>query len=500
MKFKHPNEDQFMEENSMGISKLTIIANDAIKLFNEFRDTNERRYIENINEDKFKDLMFPETINALEKYKPECLLPALTVDRFSNDLARIHIYGNYKIGDRSKYDIYEDIMNHMKYDEVLNTKVFDMNSVIQVGFNISPLKSSALDLVTVQPFCIDVNTTLVRYMKSEEYIKHEAEVNNSILQTIFNKVLMFAILAKDYERVLSEYVDVDTRVFDNMGTNVGAMDTTDIRCIIKALYIYKIWYNIVNRLDESSFEESIGNIMDLIDQMSRTFNYTQAIRDSYNMIHSKLIIGVYDEPRYPDRYIEKAFRRYQQAITTYFKTASGRIAGNFNHYGKYTVKVGVESLAANTLLDSIGFNRNIKNEINSQKAIMTMIGAENVQAATKEFDDYKRKTRGSIIARLNPKERSTYLRLESDVIRLRAQAINVNTTFAQQTVLKRAEAVGKLLVFEMNSSTNEDFITMLSVLDTERFAIQTELANRDIFKERNSRLYGQQITRNNWDY
>lgn len=507
MKYKHPNFHQFMNENSSGLSRIREIATDAIQLYNDLAGHNVAKTMDNIlNSDEARGLLAECTINLLEKYKDKLSYNFMAkVDKCHRcgELAKINVYGSLKIGDRGKYEIYDDIKNHMIYDDVAQRPIFNLYNCVQLGMKLHGLKMQQFNLDSDRSgICIDVNATLVRYFNSEEYYKNESEFNNGLLATIFNRLVTYNVLIWDFERVLNEYVHFDDYPYLTNNHNIKTLPKTiDIRLIIKALMIYKIWYNIINGLDEAKFECSVSDMMDLIDEnMSRLFNATQAVHDGFITMYNRLVVNKGDEMRHPDKYLWKLMNEYNKSVNLYFTTNVHRAQGAYHRNCGFQITVGVESIMGESFLRGMGVDSNIKRSVDSDKALFGFLGTESMQSNTKNFDEFRRKSRGEILAKLQPVERGIYMRLESDVLRLRSQAMAVNTVIGQQTALKRCEAVAKLIITEMNRSKSDEFIMLLSTLDSERLTVQTELANRDILKERNTRLYGQDITRNEWNY
>lgn len=501
MKCKHPNFQQFIKENGTGLEKIKTIASDAIKLYNSLASDEISQTIDNVmSSDEARNLLAECTINTMESFKKR-VAPAY-VNRIKpcekcGELAKINIYGSLKIGDRGKYEIYDDIKNHMIYDDIAKRPIFNMYNCVQIGVKLKELKRSSSTLEWLNGICLDVNATLVRYFNSEEYYKNEAEVNMSLLSTIFNRIILFQLLYNDFRRVLIDNIEP---LYGEFKMN-NITQTIDIRFVLKVLMIYKLWYNIVNGLDESNFECSVSELLDLVDNnMARTFNATQAIHDGFITMYNRLVITKGDEMRHPDKYLFKLMNQYNKAVSTYFTTNVHRGQGAYYKSNNYTITVGVESVSAENLIRSLGYEEGGNNYVGKEKGLFGFLGTESMQANTKQFDEFRRKTRAEIISKLEPNERRIFMQLESDVIRLRSQAMAVNTVVGQQTALKRCEAVAKLIMMEMNRSKNDTFIVLLSTLDSERLTVQTELANRDILKERNTRLYGQEITRNEWNY
>lgn len=203
-----------------------------------------------------------------------------------------------------------------------------------------------------------------------------------------------------------------------------------------------------------------------------------------------------DVKRYPDRVVEKSMNYYRKAMNYYsFREDNGR-RSHAIHVSRKAV-IGVESLVADEFFMNFGTSRTYRDK---KRASLSLIGVENIQNSTKEFDEFKRKSRGAILAKLPQHERMTYIKFESDIVKFRAEAIGCRTDFSKSTILRRGETLAKYIQIEMGKTHSEEFITLMGMLDSERLTIQLDLANRDLFKERNTMLNGTIATKHEWDY
>ena len=229
---------------------------------------------------------------------------------------------------------------------------------------------------------------------------------------------------------------------------------------------------------------------------SRSFNATQAISDVYNTIHSKLVNGTMDVERYPDRMIRKCIDFYRTAMNYYsYRDDNGR--RSHAQYVNNKVVVGVESVVFESFIADIvtpGFR-------DKKRSSRVMLGIESLDPSKREFEEFKRNSRAAILAKLEYKERITFIRYESDVMKYKAEAIGCRTEFTKSTILKRGETLGRMIAMELGRPNHsEEFVVLMSMLDSERVAIQSELASRDLYKERMTMLNGSITTKNEWNY
>lgn len=497
MKFKHPMHDDFLNENALALMKLEELAKKAIFLYNTFRKKKEDKdyggnYRNNITDPEFSGKLFVNTINVINN-TPDIYL--YTID--PNQPKRlIHFYGNYKIGDRSRMQLAEDVENSMSMITTDENKTlsFDLDKHIQITQRILP-QTRGIESTFIEDdahmILFDVNMLLIRMISNPTMaglsISNDS-LEDGIVTCMFNKLLMFNFLKPKLSRMISNIV---------MHHKKGDREYFDYKNIANCLYAYKLWYNSVNCLDCLDLDKTMENTMDLIDNMSRTFNATQAVHDSYSIIHDKIINEHMDKLRHVDSKLKKFMNEYNLRAQNYIHNyCTKRSQSIKNHKYGINVSYGIESINALPLLTSLGYQI----EPSNNKALFDIIGAESLAPGDKHFEAYKKTTRINILKELTPAERKVYTNCENDVIRLKSDSIACNSEVSKGTILKRAEALGKIILIEINKTKNEELVTLLSLLDNERIEIQTDLANRDIAKERNSMLYGMQITKNNWNY
>jgi len=134
-------------------------------------------------------------------------------------------------------------------------------------------------------------------------------------------------------------------------------------------------------------------------------------------------------------------------------------------------------------------------------AAFTMAGIEAyVKPTDPKFAEFRRKERQSILAKLTSIERRRYTDLENDYIMLKAEVANAHSQDTQHVLLKRCAMLRDVIELELDRTNNEYLATILLALSSDIFAMQNALSDRNIFKERNTRLYGQLKTTNKWDY
>ncbi len=488
----HINMEQFIRENQFGINKIEELAERAARIWNEVRD--EIKLDEPLLNDRLIKHGIPEYLSARSiSLLEECDKSGRTYffstscDR-NNKYTTVNIFGYLKIGQRSAGELADDVLNLYVYDEKYDTRYLDLDRAIQIGLKYKPFDEGANDFSHSMGIVFDIDATLIRALSTGTVLGNEEEVDKAIIRTMVDRIIVMMVSRLQLSAIVDNYINVDYSSQDD--------SIYDVKEVLKVAFIYKIWYNAVNGINDVDVEKSVESVLDLVNLASHSFNATQAIPDVYNTIHSKVMTGGLDVDRYPDRAIEEAMEMYRKATTYYsFRDDNGR-RSHAQYVRKKTV-IGVESLAFESMLQTIGITRGFRDK---KRASMSLIGIESIQQSTREFDEFKRKSRGAIMAKLEYKERITYVKYESDVMKFRAEAIGCRTEFTKGTILKRGETIGKLIQMELSRDHSEEFVTLMCMLDSERVVVQTELANRDIFKEKNTMLNGMIVTKNEWNY
>ena len=117
-----------------------------------------------------------------------------------------------------------------------------------------------------------------------------------------------------------------------------------------------------------------------------------------------------------------------------------------------------------------------------------------------KFAEFRRKERQEIMAKLTSNERKRYTDIENDFILLKTEVSNAATEDTQKVLVKRCAMLRDVINLELDRTNNEYLATLLYALDSDVFSLQSDLSDRNIFKERNTRLYGVVKPNGKWDY
>lgn len=493
----HINMPDFLRENKYGMDKIEDLAERACEIWNAIKSEINPSNTDLSLEDRL-------TKHGISEYLSERSISLLTSNRdikYFFDVpkcpscgryAKVNIFGYLKLGERSVGELSDDVLNLYTYDEKHDTRYFDLDRAILVGLKFKPLEKSAAIMHDSMNVVFDVDATMIRALTSPTVISNEEDVDKAILRTMVDKLVVMNIGRFQLASIIDNYL----RLYKHSYEGEENSRWHDLKDILKVVFIYKLWYNAINCLDDIDIEKSVESILDLVNLASRSFNATQAISDVYNTIHSKLVNGTMDVERYPDRMIRKCIDFYRTAMNYYsYRDDNGR--RSHAQYVNNKVVVGVESVVFESFIADIvtpGFR-------DKKRSSRVMLGIESLDPSKREFEEFKRNSRAAILAKLEYKERITFIRYESDVMKYKAEAIGCRTEFTKSTILKRGETLGRMITMELGRPNHsEEFVVLMSMLDSERVSIQSELASRDLYKERMTMLNGSITTKNEWNY
>lgn len=498
LKRLHPNMEQFIYENQYSIDRFHELADKALAISNDV-----------ISEVRVKEPNLPDRLikHGLQNYLDERSISLMTnpsVGNFfylrkyreicghSNYDTKLNIFGFLKIGDRSVQELEEDVFNLYVHDEKHDTTYLDLGRAINVGINLEPLRQMLDDEGLNVQTClvVDVDATLLRAMSSTNYLNNVEEVEENIVRTIVNKIIILHLSKFNYNCVV-----------DNIIT-CSPYPMSDLRTIAKILFAYKIFYNAVNDIDDIDINKSVENIMELIDLAERTQNSNQAIPTVFNTIHNKIVCGKMDVVRFIDRKIEQFMDFYRTAMNYYsFRDINGRrmhgsTLGRINGAdSRSKLSIKVEQVATESFLSNAGIKPGFRER---KRASLTIIGAESADSEMYEY--FKKNNRATILSKLEYKERITYIKYENDLMKFKSEAIGCRTEFTKGCVLKRGDTIGKLIQTELSQHHSDEFVNLMCMLDSERVSVQSDLASRDLYRERTTMLNGMISTKNEWNY
>ena len=485
-----PHEDlaRFKSENKYGVDKLREAATKAFELYcstkEELKVGKPGVEARLLNSDIVREYMSPENIEAIRSgligdLKRLCSYKDGLTDSYypENSPILLHIYGNLKLGERSQGQLLDDMQEHFRYSERHKTSNFDLDSCIQVGLSLVSNSRNILYFPDEPGYvCFDVSAVLVRVLNGSTSLANAETYENALVSVMYNKLITLGGSICNFQRIVANKVTMPEDIV------AGNWQSGDLKEVLTALFIYKAWYNAINGFDDD-FDKTVDDIVELVDLAAKSFNATQAITDVYNTIHTKLQIRGINARRRPDVVIDAIMDFYRTASNYYsYRSLNGRRA----HAGiSRSVSISTESVLYEKMLSSFGVE-SIKEEPATK-----FLGFESTTTSSREYDDFKRSTRAYILSKLSNDERKVFIKYESDLLKYKSECIGCKTEFTQNVLLKKGETYGKLINMELGrDNISENLSRLLSMLDTERVNIQGALADRNLFKERNTMLNG----------
>ena len=407
---------------------------------------------------------------------------------------KLNIYGNIVLGDASKSTIDNDI---------------NINSTSD-GFNIErhvELSLFAKDFFMLG-MCVNVSTLLIRaiskYMVTDEKILEDI---GHLIQVTFVKKWMkyiesiFAITSniKHYApTVIRDYIQN------------GEKDNVRLVDFIKALFIFKVYYNIVNQIEGTVYSQDPEKLMDLIDNMCMYYSVIDGVERATNVLYGVMVNSRIDLKRDIDRVIDDAIDMYRTAIR---QTIPGEFRGepqrlsemsrdgikNFTINKKYIMCVeAVFDTAPEMASELSDMNEALESNYNLP-SMSSVIGFETLDDIS-SYSAINAGTRAKILSKFSSKDRKTYIKYENDVLRVTAKANNCNSTFSQSSILNDIEHISTCINVDCDRSDDENFRLLMQLLDSELRQCAQKVVGRNFDKERKTMLYGNLKTLNNYGY
>lgn len=517
-----PHERQFFRDNEYAIGQLQSMAEEAFDIAKNINCklySYDHKYNFDIDDEASREhlkVLYPEVIDALKMVNHRLEIPGLC--KYEDVVGcpvniKINVFGMLKTGDLSIGSLRDDIADHSTYNPELNSRYFDLDSMICAGFDIWPMETGVgtgngehcKNGYNTKYVVLDVNALLVRLIQSGYTLGNEHDSKKAIIDAMVNKIFKLYIGHLGLAKMLYEYCG-DNCYYDKQKPQIIKIDPRyTLDNVIKSLIIYKIWYNIINGLCEKEFEDTVDKLMDRWRVTATMFNTKQATNDIYRELYTKIVCGYCDRERFPDSYLETAKNMYNKVASWYIKDNHNKIRKVNRIVNGSAFVVGLESETADFILRSIGLDKKVyDSQYGNVKAVNCLLGMESVDISKfKSFNDYKKFTRAQVLAKLDSKSRMVFIKTENEIIRLRATAVNIKDEIGQQNCLRKASTIGKIIQMDIDKAikdNNDAMVELLTLLDSERLDIMNMLADRNLVKERKTQLYGMVDKTSNWDY
>ena len=500
-------ETKFREENREAIDKLNAIFDGVIHDFNVITESayehknNMTKPYEDFVMDLKEDLS-PSILKLfmdLDIYELQHLLANIN-RRLSNASRYVNVYGTPKYGDLARDK--DDILNSLQHSLVFgdeNEKGFDIDANIAIfiydrAFEAYP-KENYQDIYMDTEDCIialDVNAAFVRLLSSKDKFGLEYKsLIKGIRMAIMSKIIAYGYSMRTIVHLLHNKFENDKTIFNDINLYR-----------LLELHLARWAYSVVNNL--TSNQEYGVNLDTLVDIVKSEANLDIPTRGIFNVINlglDKLRGKEYMMRRSIDKYIEDLKNKYSE---DYVIIKQNPYASNLpmrthkrikvfkpNHRDDYAQCYPERIISA---YESWSYAKD-------KSASYNFFGMETYLKPTDpKFAEFRRKERQEIMAKLTSNERKRYTDIENDFILLKTEVTNAHTTDTQKVLVKRCAMLRDVINLELDRTNNEYLATLLYALDSDVFSLQSDLSDRNIFKERNTRLYGIVKPNGKWDY
>lgn len=501
----HPAYNRFMRENEYAMDVLTSLVKEALNVYSDlYRNIDKRsNVIEDLDRDLLKRLD-PKTIDglkeAVEKFGNQTTLLRGSHNAKSYEY-NINVFGYLKVGERSKFTLNDDIdMSHIYRDERTNKDYFDLRNAIMVGTFIK--KDGVYDNFQEDyhvHWQFDFSTVLVRLISSNRFISEEETLRNGIVNTILNKMIMFELSRPLMMRVMREQNCLPVPVgFFSPDNPKSSMNTVDL---IKTMMIYKVFYNIVNGLDDRSVEDTLKHTLGLVNLNIYSMGEDFGLSSSISMLKNQLTNKLFDIPRSIDIYLDELFEvaRASKSNLALINKRNGEVAQN--DLVDNRALIGRAMLAyesSSEMIDSIvkGLGISIEEcnsyvDFDNKPALESVIGFESLPTETQTYSEFIRSSRARLLGQLSKKHRNKFIEYESEILKLKTKVMNCETAEEQDSIMKSSESIGKMISLDLGVMEDGSLISnLLLMLDTYRADITANLSNRNLNNMRRTSLYG----------
>ncbi|MGL5314509.1 MAG: hypothetical protein ACRC92_14765 [Peptostreptococcaceae bacterium] len=394
---------------------------------------------------------------------------------------RLGLYGNLTVTDKLNIDRFmfgENSNIRFKYSlwDSLYVSLIRMNMGL---INPNSSKPEALCLLNV-----DIQSDIIKEIKEEELMN--PLVKSELMSCIINKFFMSIYTNISYYSSVLQY-----DVFKNiLLTNTDSITYFDV---YMSLIINKLSSNTVNnKLDygvnpDMSMEMVISSIKNQFAMLGPSNFITEGIHD----LRRFLTLRYYNDPVFLDdiidRFVEK-FRDNCNKVKFELDGCKTALTGSI-----IPKRFSLESL------DNCNMRSNPLLVRDKDKACISLMGMESI--SMDEYNKYKATTRIKLLGKLSPRERKLFLKTESNVTKVKADVINCETPIMQKLILKQLDIIGKdISSYIENSGRSQEFRELMNLCELDRSELAQILSNRNFLKERNTMLYGQLKTSNEWNY
>lgn len=450
----------------------------------------------------------------------------INISNLSRESFEFGLYGDIKLGDRSKATLKRDLESSKAFsyidndDGISNKMNFDIRSACMVGWNLGENVNYS-DFIREREFIFEFSTLLVRFMMSDRYLKNKEMYDEYIIDTLVQKMLLF---------IMNHYLFIKTLVSLRLIKGVARYiddikyRDTNIIAMTKVLFVYKMFYDMVNECNTSILIRSLNDMLSYLEIALRQVSTANGMTNAFDVIARPTIMYEQHGVRYIDYIISRTFDKIDKLKRSFVLTAD---------YAAYQLNGGIRRLnVLDVALESvqnehpdyvdlddedlINIDKLIEDTSNSvdkiviedefDNDIIEAISSEIIPVGSSqgvESTGNNQKTEyvsiATLIGKLPPNIGQRYRKLEAEAVKIKASAMNCEDVNTQTIILRNISAFVRIVGIYRNQYKNsEEFQALAIALEDQIYEVRNALTDRNFFRERATRLYG--VARADLDY
>jgi len=425
----------------------------------------------------------------------------------------LNMFGYLKTGERSIRELDDDIATSHSVSDSNGIITFDLYNAILVGINIGSNPANSLVEIFKDGisringnFCsvdcnmgymVDISTVLIRHINRllsnpSSNIQLLEDLRHSIIKICISKAIRMSI---SIDQMMKEVIN---------SIKVSPADKTmKSSDAIRFLFIYKVYYNIINGLKESTYNKNIDRLNAFLDASVLGYSMDTGTDIASRVLMNEFINSSFDVLRYPDQLIRKQMDIHQVAIRSFGKGRNGdwltvnslNAKNELRHGETFSIESYQDGLMEDLGLSYEFFSEAALSDNNTKSAygfmgIESALNSNEKFAITQEqFRTMLKINRSELLNKLSSKERKMFCDYENEINRLTARSNNCYDLIEQETILNDSARLSKLISIEVeraNKNNNDELVVILNGLDAMRAEVIAKLVERQIKRERMS--------------
>lgn len=526
---------RFMEEHENAISTLNSLCNRA--LIKVFKDRGESglhlaEYYLNVlskhggygRENKYDSdydayvhkLFRDDQLELMKKTNADIARSTLWCD-IDSDRYEFGLFGTIKIGDRGNASLSKDVEGTSSFSYmgnetgVSNKMQFDIKSACMVGWDLGNDIDYA-DFKDALGFLFEFSTLLVRFMGSDRYIKNKELYDEYILDTLVQRILLHI---SNYPLFLKTLSDLGMLEGKNRKENIkyAKLKESNIVYATKVLFIYKIYYDMINECNTSTLIRSVSDMVSYLDISLRKVSTVEGISNAFDVIAGSS--KRYEEHglRYIDYLIGNTYKKIDKLKRSYILTADYAAyqlnGGKRKLYELDAALESIQELPEYETVDNITLKEidalvneieccadnvlpseeRAKELIDAQLQDIIPVSSDALESAN--VTKQKNYSKAELIGMLANSPAQKFRKLEAEANTLIAAAMNCNDVNTQSVILRKIGSFVRVIGVYRNQYKNDEIFSALAIdMEDRMYEIRDALVDRNFFKEKATRLYG----------